>query len=466
MDTSWLPDLAPGAGPKYLALSRALRDAIRAGDLPEGTQLPTVRDLAWRLSVTPGTVSRAYQIATQEGLLLATVGRGTFVAARTPRLGPKDTIFSDGPVRSGANRIDLRSPSLPEMGQAGAIAEALRRIAGQNSTDWLDYTSQSQELPLREAVCDWLSARVLGAVSAQDIMLTHGGQNGIGLILACCLRGDRPVVLTEDLSYPGFRYAARAARAEVIGVELDDEGMRPDALEAACRRHGPQVLCLTPAAQNPTAAQMSERRKAEIVSIAKRYNLQIIEDECYPGTTSDAPTLRALAPEQVWFIGSLSKTVSAAMRFGYVVCPAGMGEMGRLTSQHSYFALSRVVATLCLDLFASGQAAQIRNRVTAEYSDRLQIVVNRLGAFDLSWQPDLPFVWLRLPNGWRASTFAKAAEDAGVLMRQADQYAMVHGRAPNAVRLAVAGNCSRAELQRGVDILAQLLARPPSDMAV
>ena len=77
MDTIWQPVLMAKEGPKYLALVRALRAAIRVGDLAEGEQLPTVRDLAWRLSVTPGTVSRAYQIATQEGLLRATVGRGT-----------------------------------------------------------------------------------------------------------------------------------------------------------------------------------------------------------------------------------------------------------------------------------------------------------------------------------------------------------------------------------------------------
>ncbi|WP_157970988.1 GntR family transcriptional regulator, partial [Pseudogemmobacter bohemicus] len=87
-DTTWSPDLSAWSGPKYLGLSRALRDAIRNGDLPPGTQLPTVRDLAWRLSLTPGTVARAYQISTQEGLLEATVGRGTFVASSQPRLGP------------------------------------------------------------------------------------------------------------------------------------------------------------------------------------------------------------------------------------------------------------------------------------------------------------------------------------------------------------------------------------------
>ena len=78
-DTNWAPDLSQFPGPKYLALSRALRDAIRVGDLPENSQLPTVRDLAWRLQLTPGTLARAYQLATQEVLLAATGGRG-----RTP----------------------------------------------------------------------------------------------------------------------------------------------------------------------------------------------------------------------------------------------------------------------------------------------------------------------------------------------------------------------------------------------
>ncbi|GAB1363503.1 hypothetical protein MASR1M32_27390 [Rhodobacter sp.] len=74
-DTTWQPDLTQYPGTKYLGLSRALRDAIRSGELPAGSQLPTVRDLAWRLHLTPGTVARAYQLATQEGLLAATVGR-------------------------------------------------------------------------------------------------------------------------------------------------------------------------------------------------------------------------------------------------------------------------------------------------------------------------------------------------------------------------------------------------------
>jgi DNA-binding transcriptional MocR family regulator len=466
MNTIWLPVLAEDGGPKYLSLTRALRDAIRAGELPEGTQLPTVRDLAFRLGVTPGTVSRAYQITTQEGLLEATVGRCTFVAARSPRLGPTEPLFLERDRSLLAGLVDLRSPNLPEVGQTQFFSEAMMKISANIGRDWLDYTSQSDEVELRGLLVDWLQDRVMGPISADDLMLTHGGQNGIGLVLDCCLRGDRPVVLIEDLAYPGFRYVARAARAEVVGIELDAEGIRPDALEAACRRYGAQVLCVTPVAQNPTTARMSAARMAEIVAIARRYDLQIIEDECYSYADSETPALRALAPERVWHVGSLSKTISAALRFGFVVCPIGMGGAGRLAAQHRFFALSRPVTALATELFGSGAADEIRTRVHLAYAERLQDVVNRLGAFDLSWQAGIPFAWLRLPQGWRAYAFTRMAEEQGVLLRSADQYAMVDGRAPNAVRLAIAANIPRQQFEAGIASLAYMLPRPPSDMAV
>ncbi|MCZ8079681.1 MAG: PLP-dependent aminotransferase family protein [Rhodobacteraceae bacterium] len=461
--TIWKPDLSAYPGPKYLALSRALREAIRSAELPEGAQLPTVRDLAWVLGVTPGTVSRAYALATQEGLLAATVGRGTFVAARAPRLGPTQPLLLEREPDQLVGRIDLRAPRLPDVGQAQAFTAAMQAIAPQMGDDWIDYPTQRGELPLREAICDWLSDRALGPLSPEDIALTAGGQNAISLILLCCLRGDRPVVLTEELAYPGFRHAARLARAEVVGVETDEQGLIPEALEAACRRHGAQVLCLTTEAQNPTTARMTPDRRSRIAAIARHFDLQIIEDDCYTLSESEWPALRALAPERVWHVGSLSKTVSAALRFGYIACPTGMGETGRLTAQHAFFALPKPVSDLCLHLFQSGAAHDIRRRVGEDLERRIRITVNHLGRFDLAWQPGLRFAFLRLPMGWRASTFTRMAEGDGVLIRSADEYALIHGRAPHAVRFALAGHITEDRFTTGIEKLASLLSRPPYD---
>ena len=117
MDTIWLPELAAGDGPKYLALARALRDAIGTGELPEGAQLPTVRDLAWRLSVTPGTVSRAYQIATPAGSVAGDGRARHLCGGAQTALGPPPPAYAERFVLADTNRIDLRSPLLPEVGQ-------------------------------------------------------------------------------------------------------------------------------------------------------------------------------------------------------------------------------------------------------------------------------------------------------------------------------------------------------------
>lgn len=465
-DTNWQPDLANFPGPKYLGLSRALRDAIRGGELKPGSKLPTVRDLAWQLHLTPGTVARAYQLATQEGLLEATVGRGTFVASAQPRLGPTQPLYTER-VQSGTKGlVDLRPPQVPEVGQTEAFRAALRAMADAPMPGWLDYTSQNAELPLRAEVVKWLGDRILGPIGPEDVVLTHGGQNAVNIILDCCLRGDRPVVLLEELAYPGFRYAARAARAEVATVDIDREGIVPASLEAACRRLGPQVLCLTTEAQNPTTGRMPVERRLRIAEIARQFDLQIIEDDCYSVAESDIPSLRALAPERVWEVGSVSKTISAALRFGYVICPVGMGEAGRLSAQYAYFALSRQVSDFCLHLFASGAADQIRTRVQANFAERLRLIVNHLGTYELNWQQGVPFVWLNLPLGWRSSTFSRMAEAEGVLIRTADEYALVGGRAPNAVRLAIPGNIPLTEFEWALDRLARLLAHPPAELAV
>ncbi|MGL5008787.1 MAG: PLP-dependent aminotransferase family protein, partial [Paracoccaceae bacterium] len=409
MHTKWLPDLTQYDGPKYLALTRALREAIRDGLLPPNAQLPTVRDLAWDMKITPGTVARAYHLATQEGLLAAVVGRGTFVAASAPRMGPQKALYTKREGSATSGPIDLRPPLLPDVGQTVAFAAALRAVSENNGLDWLDYATQVSEAPLRAAVADWAADRDLGPYGPEEVALTNGGQNALLVIMLCCLRGERPVVLVEELGYAGFRYAARLARADVVPLELDAEGVVPEALEAACKRHGPQLLCLTPEAQNPTTARMTAERREKIIAIARAYDLQIVEDGCYVANQPNASTLRAIAPERVWDVGSFSKSLSAALRFGYIICPTGMGEAGRLTVQHSCFALPMPVSEMVLHLLQSGEAARLRNLVQRETEARVLRMAQRLGRFGLQWQPGLLITWLPLPSGWRASAFAREA---------------------------------------------------------
>jgi len=468
-DTSWKPDLSLNAGPKYLSLVRALREGVRRGDLAPGARLPTVRDLAWRLSVTPGTVARAYQIATQEGLLEAAVGRGTFVSTQSRRLGPTEPLYrqplTDCDDDDGV--VDLRSPQLPDVGQTEALKAAMSEAAENLGRQYLEYPGLRRDLFCREAVIEWFSGYTFEPmISADDLVLSHGGQNGINIVMQCCLRGDRPVVLCEEFAYPGFRHAARLNRAEVVPVALDDEGMVPAALDAACRRYGGQVVCVTPDAQNPTTVRMGAERRLAIAEVARRHDLQIIEDDCYTAPVSGLDSLRAIAPERTWHVTSLSKTISAGMRFGIVVAPEGMGEAGRLTAQHSFFGLPRPVTDIITRLFRSGDAMRLRRAAQEVMSRRLAILVDRFAGQEIGWQPGLSFIWLRLPLGWRASTFARVAEAEGVLLRSADEYILQDGAAPNAVRIALAGGVPEERFLRATGRLARILENPPGDLPI
>jgi len=472
MDTKWQPDLSEFDGPKYLALAHRLRQAIRSGELTEAMRLPPVRDLAWRLGVTPGTVSRAYQLVMQEGLLEASVGRGTFVAAARQRFGASqpllvETAHSSRRAQGGEpGLVDLRSPHLPEVGQTAAVAAILADMAKAGDLDILGYPGLRRDGALRAALVHWLGERDLGSITADDIVLTQGGQNAIVLALQCCLKGSRPHLLCEELAYPGFRHAARLIRADVVAVALDDEGLSAKALDVACRQTGARVVAITTEAQNPTTVRMSMDRRLRIIEVARRHDIQIIEDDCYSVGKADLPSLRALAPERTWHVSSISKSLAAGLRFGCIVCPSGLGEAGRLVAQHSYFGLARPVTDIVFALMTTGRAAALRDKVQAVFDHRLELTLNALGGFDLRWQRGLAFVWLRLPQGWRASTFAREAETAGVLIRSADEYALIDGRAPNAVRMALDGDMPEAEFSAALDRLARILRNPPGDLPV
>ena len=154
------------------------------------------------------------------------------------------------------------------------------------------------------------------------------------------------------------------------------------------------------------------------------------------------------------------------LRFGDIVCPTGQGEYARLAAQHSYFGLARPLVDLMQQLLTSGEAGRLRDEAQAVLERRLELTVNALGSYDLSWRPGLAFVWLKLPMGWRASTFMREAETVGVLVRSADEYALMDGSAPNAIRIAIDGRSPEPDFVRALAAMTRLLRNPPGDLPV
>ena len=460
-DTIWQPDVSNAGKAKYKALAQTIREGIASGDLAAGSKLPTVRDLAFRVGVTPGTVARAYGLLTDEGRLIAEVGRGTFVAGTTRKeqaLEPPLVHLVD------ETTADFRSSRVPDVGQGLLIDDALIRLGQSHRRRHINYPTPTTDLEAREAVVNWIGPVRTGSLDAQHIVLGNGAQNCVILTLQAELHGAHPVILTEELAYPGVRHAARLLRAEVVGIAMDEEGIIPAALAQAYRTHGGQVLLTSAEVHSPTTTKTSYARKKEIAALAERFGLTIIEDDCHSIAPTQVPAYRAILPKQSYFISSLTKGVSGALRFGYAVTPVDRYRDLRQVAQSSFHGLAQPMLDVCADLLSSGDAGRVRDKVVLHTAERVRLAVNRLGGWDIRWREDAPFLWLQLPQGWRASSFAMACERKGISVRPADEFVLSDQRAPNAVRLAATTCVSEPRYLQALDDMNTLLANPVAVM--
>jgi len=272
--TIWEPRLEGRKGPRYRAIVEALAEDVAAGELRMGSRLPTHRELADRLGVTVGTVSRAYSEAARQGLVSGEVGRGTFVrGGGESDAHPGDT---DGPVDLGQNH----PPDPAGQPQRAALLGALATLTARaDAGRLLDYPAAGGSAADREAGASWIERAGVEA-SPEHVLVCTGSQHGLTVVLATQLEpGD--LLLTESLTYAGLKSVAGLLHLRLKGLPMDAQGLRPEALEAACREGGAKALYLIPTLHNPTTAVMPEERRREIAAIARAHGLAIVEDDVH-----------------------------------------------------------------------------------------------------------------------------------------------------------------------------------------
>ncbi|MGO4917047.1 aminotransferase-like domain-containing protein [Pseudogemmobacter sp. W21_MBD1_M6] len=459
-DTIWQPDLSGAGRSKYGALAQSIRDGIADGSLPVGQRLPPVRELAYRVGVTPGTVARAYSVLVDEQLLQAEVGRGTYVAGH-PQTDPRPDLLPEwSPEWSDV--ANLLSPKMPDMGQGAMIREGMERIARTATTEQLlRYPSRDTDLAARIAFRTWMDKAPVGRFTEEDVVLAHGGQSAIVMILQTILRGADPVVLVDALSYSGFRRAADLCRARTVGVPWDDEGPEPEAFEALIREHQAQVFCTSAEVCNPTTLTTSAARRRKLARIARQAGVHILDDDCYRNGPHIGESYRALLPDLGWYVTSLSKSLTAAFRIGFALPPNGWGNALVRTAVSNSFGVSRGTTDLFADLVNDPRMPQVAARIRARINEDIRIAVNHLGGYEVAWREDVSFLWVTLPRGWRAGEFCQAAETAGVILKAADEFSLRDGRITHAVRIAVNGLIPQAQFEQAMATVRVLLDNPP-----
>jgi len=469
MSTIWTPSPLSDDQPKYLALADAIDAAIRDGALAPGAKLPPVRDLAWEMKVTPGTIARAYRIGVDRGALEATVGRGTFVRSAAPR--SEGLMALTSPVRR-PSQFDMRGNWPPAVGQDAIITAALRRMLDRDGPLPLtEYHRHGEDLRQREAAAAWLQSGGLPA-DADRVVMCPGALQGVLTALLAVARQPNPVILMEELGFIGLRDGAETVGLKVAPVAMDAEGVIPEAVEAACIRHRPSAILLSSAHQNPTLATMSAGRLDAIAAVARKHGLAIVEDDVYGWLQPErGPCFVDVAPERTWYLTSFSKCVAAGMRTGFLLCPEGAGQDAARVLVRLSHHLPYLVTMLAAELIESGDAAAIRARVAAEIAARettfRQAFATHAPNANIRSDPAVGFVWLTLPSEWRAPEFAAACAAENVLVADGDGFA-ISGVAPYAgVRVALGGAApTTGDIAACGATIARILARGPAPSAI
>lgn len=455
----WQPDLSAIAGPRYRALADAIGRAVAQGELPPGTRLPPQRLLADALAVTVGTVTRGYAEAERRGLVSARVGSGTYVNdpghGRVPPFLAQEDALTDGTVDLS---LSLPVPN-PEREQTlGRIIADIAQQPARVRTS-AAYQPEVGQARARLRFSDWLGRQGL-PVDPEELVITQGGQHGLYLAVQQLVRTGE-TLLSDALTYPGLIAAARLLGVRHQGVAMDGEGLLPEALDSLCRQHRPRALYLSPDLNNPTTAAMSEARRRDIVALARRHDLWLIEDmiQFLPQAARGTP-LYQLAPERTVLLFSTSKILGGGLRVGVLRAPGGLRETLGAALKAQCWAVSGLPVEIVGDWLADGGADELARWQWAELARRQALVGEHLGSHGARARQEAGLVWLPMPDGWRAADFLVAARDQGVVVLSAEPFCAGNQPAPQAVRLSISSPASRTNLGQALTRLAGLLSSP------
>ena len=395
----WIPTISSQGGPLYRQIAEAIEGDIVSGGLRRGQQLPTHRALANALGIDLTTVTRAYAEARGRGLLEGRVGQGTFVSEsslRPPSLTP-DIIDVD---------LSMNVPPQPaEAALNSRIAQSLASIERRAGfSPFLSYQRPGGGEAELEQAARWLAPRVPG-LSIDRLIIFPGSQSAIFSVLRfLCRPGDR--VLTEALTFPGFRSAAKTLGLTVAGVSMDAEGAVPDALAKAIRAHRPKAVYLTPTMHNPSTATMTTRRRVDIAAILRKAAVPLIEDDAYGLLDPSQGLIAALIPDQTFVTTSLSKCLTPGLRVSFLTAPDAASATGlREILQSIMHMAPPLMVAMVMEWLRTGDAERIIAAIRKEAGARQELAAHILRGHVHSAHPNGHHVWMPLPQGWGRMEF-------------------------------------------------------------
>jgi DNA-binding transcriptional MocR family regulator len=437
----------------YLKLADAIAEEIGNGRLKPGDRLPPQRSFAYERGIAVSTASRVYTELLRRGLVVGEVGRGTFVAGETS----STAALSPEPPTA---RIDLEFnyPLLP--GQSAMIAKSLQALQRPETLDVILRPASSIGTQAARMSASAFLARGGWAPNPDRIIFTGNGRQSIAAALAAVVpAGGRCGV--EALTYPFVKGIAARLGITLVPLAMDEDGVRPDAVQRAHREARLSALYVQPVMQNPLGITMPPQRRTELLRIVDKLGLTVIEDAVY-AFLDDIPPLAAEAPDACIVLDSLSKKVAPGLALGFIAAPPALRESLMAAVRSGGWTASGYMLAAGQRLIDDGTAAELTRLKRDDAVRRQQLASQLLSGFTLQANSKAYHLWLNLPPHWRSQALVGAAARRDIALTPSTTFAVAPGHAPNAVRLAL-GAPTPAQLETGLRTLAGILKAREED---
>ncbi len=387
--------------PLYLQIADQLRGQIETGDLPAEMRLPASRALAKKLGVNRITIVNAYAELEAEGLVTTRMGSGTYVAPPKEALTPPefDTTAADwnrplpmrrtwSPNQMVAEMMRLaRKPGVISFAGGAPASEfipvnqfrrALNDVLRRDGAEALQYAEAAGYYPLRDTIAHNLQQNNI-SVTADDILITAGCQQATDIALRVLADNNDSLLVVEDPCYLGLLDLVTSRNITPLAVPMDEHGMQIDRLEQIILRHRPRLIYVTPSYHNPTGLTMPLSRRQNLLDIAARYGVPVLEDTSYDGLSFQGqplPTLKSLDTSDIVFhAGGFSKTLVPGIRIGYLVAPPALQERMIATKQTADILTSPLNQRALHAYLSSGHYPEHLATVRQAYQTRRDVMI-------------------------------------------------------------------------------------------
>jgi DNA-binding transcriptional MocR family regulator len=447
--TEWMPILPANGEPRYLALVRALEGDITSGRVKVGARLLPQREMASKLGLSVGTISKAYAEAMKRGLISGEVGRGTFVLRR--RLTRKH--------RHGAadGNINLALNVPPDTGEDELISTTLAEIIDEGElANLLGYLPHLGIIRHREAIATWLAS--LGvAVDADALFITHGGQHGLSVALSL-LASTGDTILTESFSYSGIFALSGQCGYRLHGVPIDANGIVPEALDRAFAETRARALYCMPTLHTPTGSVTPLERRREIAAVIRKHDAFLLEDDAYSFLLEAPPTpVSTLIPERSFYVVSFAKCLAPGLRIAGMVVPEKYRDRANNAVRATGWMAGPVMAEVVSRLIRNGGLAK-QARLKREQAVLRNEVARRVlkGCLPESNSPPGFHIWLPIPAGRTLTALIAEAAHAQITLAPPEGSHLME-RKDLGVRLCLGGVESEADLEAALVEIRRIL---------